>query len=102
MYKLARVCGFRLGLFIALMRCGAERGQGAAPGLHADPPVLCQIIIDKYPAAGQYIRLLLQTMTGVSVRRRATLHTAGTKLLRGQFKIKVEGILALQNQMYRM
>lgn len=40
------------------MRDRAERGQAAA-GLDADPPVLRQIIIDKYPAAGQYVRFLL-------------------------------------------
>lgn len=45
-------------LVIALMRDGAERRQAAA-GLDADPPVLRQIIIDKYPAAGQYVRFLL-------------------------------------------
>lgn len=46
--------------FIALMRDGAERGQGAASGLYADSSVLRQIIIDKYSATGQNVRLLLQ------------------------------------------
>ncbi|KPJ19560.1 hypothetical protein RR48_05946 [Papilio machaon] len=46
-------------LVIALMRYGTECRQGAAAGLHADPPVFRQIIIDKYPTAGQYVRLLL-------------------------------------------
>lgn len=55
------------------MRYGAECGQGAAARLHADPSVLRQIIIDKYPATGQYVRLLLQNnMTDVSVRVRST------------------------------
>lgn len=53
------------------MRYRAESGQGAATRLHADPSVLRQIIIDKYPATGQYVRLLLQNnMTDVSVRAR--------------------------------
>lgn len=53
------------------MRYRAESGQGAAARLHADPSVLRQIIIDKYPATGQYVRLLLQNnMTDVSVRAR--------------------------------
>lgn len=55
------------------MRYGAERGNGAAAGLHADPPVLRQIIIDKYPAAGQNVRLLLQT-----TRRDASVSTVVT------------------------
>lgn len=42
------------------MRNGAECWQGTAAGLDADPSVLRQIIIDKYPAAGQYVRFLLQ------------------------------------------
>lgn len=46
-------------LFIALMRYGAECRQRAAAGLDADPSVLRQIIIDKNPAAGQYVCLLL-------------------------------------------
>lgn len=55
-------------LIIALMRYRAESGQGAPARLHADSSVLRQIIIDKYPAAGQYVRLLLQNnMTDVWV-----------------------------------
>lgn len=50
------------------MRRGAERRQGRAAGLDADPPVFRQIIIDKYPAARQYVRFLLQNnMTHASV-----------------------------------
>lgn len=53
------------------MRYRAESGQGAPAWLHADPSVLRQIIIDKYPATGQYVRLLLENnMTDVSVRVR--------------------------------
>lgn len=52
------------------MRYRAEGGQWAAAWLHADPSVLRQIIIDKYPATGQYVRLLLQNnITDVSVSR---------------------------------
>lgn len=50
---------FVVFLFIALMRYGAECRQRAAAGLDADPSVLRQIIIDKNPAAGQYVCLLL-------------------------------------------
>lgn len=47
----------------------AEGGQGATSGLYADPPVFRQIIIDKYPAAGQYVRFLLQNnIRGVRYR----------------------------------
>lgn len=52
------------------MRYWAEGGQWASARLHADPSVLRQIIIDKYPATGQYVRLLLQNnITDVSVSR---------------------------------
>lgn len=47
------------------MRYGAEGGQRAAAWLDADSSVLRQIIIDKYPAAGQYVRLLLENNTTV-------------------------------------
>lgn len=52
--------GFYIYLcLIALMGYGAEGGQGAAARLYADSSVLRQIIIDKYSATGQYVRLLL-------------------------------------------
>lgn len=66
------------------MRRGAERRQGRAAGLDADPPVFRQIIIDKYPAARQYVRFLLQNnMTHASVTSAAPrVHTLRvTKLL---------------------
>lgn len=53
------ICYCCFFLFIALMRYGAECRQRAAAGLDADPSVLRQIIIDKNPAAGQYVCLLL-------------------------------------------
>ncbi|CAG4981189.1 unnamed protein product [Colias eurytheme] len=46
------------------MRNWAEGWYGTAAGLHADSPVLRQIIIDKNPAASQYVRLLLENNDG--------------------------------------
>lgn len=96
------------------MRYGAERGNGAAAGLHADPPVLRQIIIDKYPAAGQNVRLLLQTTrrdASVSTlvtnarelctcvtRPRATTDQLTLARFNGQSYKSGTGALAFQNQ----
>lgn len=80
------------------MRNGAECGQRAAAWLDADSSVLRQIIIDKYPAAGQYVRLLLQNNTTDASVCRPPLRDRGTKLLcRQSHKQK---LLAFQNQIY--
>lgn len=91
-------------LVIALMRDGTERRNRAAAGLHADPPVLRQIIIDKNPAAGQYVRLLLENNGRVSravgpPARPGRATTRGSKqLLCGQLKKSGKRALAFQNQ----